>query len=252
MRYPTGPRFRESNPACPAVSLPFKQPTHSKVALTIVRLVLGVATLLAACLFTSGCANVQPPALGASALAEAQTFPFFRVYWVGPRFGTQPLAAADGLRNYIPVAGDSVYYGDCATGKGAGLGGSGCVLPLQVTTTVYARHANAPLGAQRNTVLRGVPAVIYDGGDSIELYTGRLAVDVFSENLSEGLRAVSALRPLNAPGSATAPLPPPVYCPGLSGPRPAAVKATLRHLPGHACQRVAATLAVDRALFGKG
>lgn len=233
------------------MSLPFKQPTHSKVALNIARLVFGVATLVATCLLVSGCANVQPGPLGTGALAEAQTFPFFRVYWVGPRFGSEPLAAADGLRNYIPTAGDSVYYGDCATGKGAGLGGSGCVLPLQVTTLVYARHANAPLGAQRNTVLRGVPAVIFDGGDSIELYTGRLAVEVFSESLSDGLRAVSALRPLNAPGSATAPLPPPVYCPGLSGPRPVAVQAALRNLPGHACQRVAATLAVDRALFGK-
>jgi hypothetical protein len=234
------------------VSLPFKQTTHSKVALNIVRLVLGVATLLAACLLASGCANVQPGPLGASALAEAQTFPFFRLYWVGPRFGSEPLAAVDGLRNYISSVGDSVYYGNCATGKGAGLGGNGCVLPLQVTTLVYTRHANAPLGPQRNTVLRGVPAVIFNGGESIELYTGRLAVNVFSENLSNGLRAVNALRPLNAPGSATAPLPPPVYCPGLSGPRPAAVQAALLDLPGHACQRVAATLAVDRALFGKG
>ncbi len=249
---PPDPGSRESNPACPAVSLPFKQPTHSKVALNIARLVFGVTTLLAACLLASSCASVQPGPLGASALAEAQTFPFFRVYWVGPRFGSEPLAAADGLRNYISSVGDSVYYGNCATGKGAGLGGNGCVLPLQVTTLVYARHANAPLGPQRNTVLRGVPAVIFDGGDSIELYTGRLAVDVFSEGLSDGLRAASALRPLNAPGSATAPLPPPVYCPGLSGPRPAAVQAALRNLPGHACQRVAATLAVDRALFGKG
>ncbi len=214
------------------MSLPFKQPTHSKVALNIARLVFGVTTLIAACLLAGGCANVQPGPLRTSALAEAQTFPFFRVYWVGPRFGSQPLAAADGLRNYIPPAGDSVYYGDCATGKGAGLGGSGCVLPLQVTTLVYARHANAPLGSQRNTVLRGVPAVIFDGGDSIELYTGRLAVNVFSEDLTAGLRAVSALRPLNAPGSATAALPPPVYCPGLSGPSPRPCKPPFATSPG--------------------
>jgi hypothetical protein len=233
------------------VSLLFKQPTHSKVALPTVRSVLGVTALLAACVLTGGCATVQPAPLAAGPLAEAQTFPFFRVYWVGPRFGSAPLAAADGLRNYISSAGDSVYYGNCASGKG-GLGGNGCALPLQVTTTVYTRHANALLGAQRNVLLRGVPAVIYEGGNSIELYTGRLAIDVYSENLAAGLGAVRALRPLNAPGSAGAPLPPPVYCPGLSGPRPAAVQAALRDLPGHACQRVAATLAVDRALFGKG
>ncbi len=217
-------------------------------------LAFSLAALLAAsaCLAAGGCATVQPAPLGVRELAEAQTFPFYRLYWVGPRFGSDPLAAADGIRNYNSAVGDSVYYGDCASGKAAGLGGNGCVLPLQVATLIYARHANAPLGPQRNVLLRGVPAVIYDGGDSIELYSGRLAIDVFSEGLSDGLRAVHALRPLNAPGSAVALLPPPVYCPGLSGPRPAAVRAVLRNLPGHACQKVAQTLAVDRALFGKG
>jgi hypothetical protein len=30
------------------------------------------------------------------------------------------------------------------------------------------------------------------------------------------------------------------------------VRAALLDLPGHACQKVAATLKIDRALFGKG
>jgi len=206
---------------------------------------------LLACLTAGGCANVQPPPLRSSELAEAQTFPFFRVYFVGPRFDGRPLAAADGLHNYKAATGTSVYYGDCASGRGA-LGGNGCVLPLQVATRIYTRRANAPLGPQRNAVLRGVPAVVYEGGRSIELYTGRVAVDVYSEDLAEGLRAVGALRPLNAPGSAAGPLPPPVYCPGLTPARPAAVQAVLRNLPGRPCRKVARTLAIDRALFGKG
>ena len=86
----------------------------------------------------------------------------------------------------------------------------------------------------------------------MELYSGRVAIEVFSDDLPEALRAIGALRPLNAPGSAVGALPPPVYCPGLSGPRPAAVRAALLDLPGHACQKVAATLKIDRALFGKG
>ncbi len=211
------------------------------------------AALLAAlaCVLAGGCATDQPAPLTVHELAEAQAFPFYRVYWVGPRFGSYRLVAADGRNNYISTTGDGVYYGNCVSGKSSAFG-SGCVLPLQVTTLIYTRHANAPLGPQRNVLLRGVPAVIFDGGSSIELYSGRVAIDVFSGGLSEGLRAVRALRPLNASGSAAQPLPPPVYCPGLSGPRPAAVAAALRDLPGHACQRVAATLAVDRALFGKG
>jgi hypothetical protein len=209
-----------------------------------------LASLLAAA-SAAGCANVAPPPPRSSELAEAQTFPFFRVYFVGPRFGARPLAAADGIHNYNAATGTSVYYGGCASGRG-GLGGNGCVLPLQVATLLYARHANAPLGPQRNTVLRGVPAVVYDGGRSIELYTGRVAVDVYSEDLAAGLRAVAALRPLNAPGAAAGPLPAPVYCPGLVPARPAAVQAVLRNLPGRPCLQVARRLSVDRALFGKG
>ena len=94
--------------------------------------------------------------------------------------------------------------------------------------------------------------MIYEGGNSIELYSGRLAIDVFAEGPAAGLRAVRALRPLNAPGSPTEHLPPPVYCPGLSGPRPAALKTLLHNLPGHPCLKAAQALAVDRALFGKG
>jgi hypothetical protein len=214
-----------------------------------------LAAALAACVAAAaaGCGGGggQPAPLGARALAEAQTFPLYRVYWVGPRFGSHALIAADGLHGYSSAGGENVYYGDCASGTSAALGG-GCVLPLQITTTIYARHANAPLGAQRNVLLRGVPAVIYDGGRSIELYSGRVAIDVYAEGLAAGLRAVSALRPLNAPGAAVGPLPAPVYCPGLTPARPAAVQAALAALPGRPCQRAAQALAIDRGLFGKG
>ncbi len=206
----------------------------------------------ALCLLAGGCATTQPAPIATVELAQAETFPYYPIYWVGPRFGPYVLAAADGRYNYVSATGDSVYYGNCVSGKTTALGGGGCELPVQVTTLIYTRHANAPLGAQRNAVLRGVPAVIYDGGHSIELYSGRTAIDVFSDEPSAALRAVAALRPLNAPGSALRSLPPPVFCPGLSRPRPPAVQAVMSHLPGHPCQRVAATLAVDRALFGKG
>jgi hypothetical protein len=233
---PARPRRRPRPPARP------RRTPHALAAL-----LAALAALLA-----GGCATQQPAPLGVRELAEAQTFPFYRVYWVGPRFGAWRVVAADGRYNYVSTAGDGVYYGNCVTGKSTALGGSGCELPLQVTTLIYIRHANAPLGPQRNALLRGVPAVIFDGGHSVELYSGRVAIDVFSDDLSEALRAIGMLRPLNAPGSAAEPLPPPVYCPGLSGPRPAAVEAALRNLPGHACQQVAATLAIDKALFGKG
>ncbi len=128
-------------------------------------------------------------------------------------------------------------------------GGGSCVLPLQVTTVIYRLHSNTTLGKQRNIVVRGVPATVYDGGRSIELYTGRVAIDLFSDTFAHAYAAAQALLPLNAPGSAHGDLPPPIYCPGLSGEQSAQVKLVMEHLPGHACQKASAALAfADRLL----
>ncbi len=204
--------------------------------------VAACCTALAGAALLGGCGAGHPKAIGAGTLAEAQTFPYFRVYWVGPRFLGQPLAAADGQKGYISSVGDSVYYGDCVKGKGI-FGGGSCVLPLQVTTVVYRLHSNATLGRQRNIVVRGVPATVYDEGRSIEVYSGRVAIDLFSNTFAHAYAAALALRPLNAPGSATTDLPPPIYCPGLSGAQSAQVKSVMEHLPAGACQQAGAALA---------
>jgi hypothetical protein len=196
-----------------------------------------------------GCGTSHPGPISASELAEAQTFPYYRVYWVGHSFNGHPLAAADGLRGYINTVGDSVYYGDCVQSKGI-FGGGSCLLPLQVTTVVYRLHSNSALGPQSNTVVRGVPATVYDGGRSIEIYTGRVAVDVFSDTFAHALKASNELLPLNAPGSISGHLPPPVYCPGLSGSLGAGLARVMADLPGHACQRAAAQVAYAEAVSG--
>ena len=118
--------------------------------------VLLLAALLA--LGAAGCATTgRPRPIDAGSLAEAQTFPYYKVYWVGRSFQGSPLAAADGLRGYNAAVGDSVYYGDCVQHKGI-FGGGSCILPLQLTTVLYRLHSNATLGPQRNVVIRGVPA----------------------------------------------------------------------------------------------
>jgi hypothetical protein len=210
-----------------------------------------VLAALLACLLAGGCATTHPAPIATRELAEAQTFPYYPIYWTGSRFGAYPLAAADGRKSYNSAIGDSVYYGDCVAGKSSALGESGCELPLQITTVLYRMASTASLGPHRNALLRGVPAAIYDGGRSIQLYSGRLAINVFSDSLSDAVRAVRLLRPLNAAGSATGPLPSPVYCPVLSGPQPARVQAAMHRLPHRACQRAAAALRADIALFGK-
>jgi hypothetical protein len=196
-----------------------------------------LATLCAA-LAAGGCATGHPRPITAGTLAEAETFPYFRVYWAGPSFAGQPLAAADGQVGYNSGVGDSVYYGDCVQRKGI-FGGGSCLLPLQVTTVIYGLHSNSTLGPQSNLVIRGVPATVYDEGRSIELYSGRLAIDIFSDTFAHAHQAALELRPLNAPGSASGKLPPPVFCPGLSGAISAPLSGVMASLPGHACQRAA-------------
>ena len=209
-----------------------------------------IPSLLAALLLVvalGGCATGRPPPIEAGGLAEARTFPYYRIYWVGPSFDGSPLAAADGLRGYKAAVGDSIYYGTCVHGKGI-FGGGSCLLPLQLTTVFYRLHSNATLGPQRNLVTRGVPATIYDEGRSIEIYTGRVAIDVFSDTFAHALRASQEVLPLNAPGSSAGNLPPPVYCPGLSGHIDAAVSAVLERLPGRICQRTRAQSAFANRL----
>jgi hypothetical protein len=207
-----------------------------------------LCALLLAALALAGCGTARPRAVDANELAEAQTFPYFRVYWAGRSFLGQPLAAVDGQKGYLSSIGDSVYYGDCVHNKGI-LGGGSCVLPLQVTTVIYELHSNAALGAQRNIVVRGVPATVYDGGRSIELYSGRLAIDVFSNSYAHAYAAAQALYPLNAPGSAHGDLPPPIFCPGLSGAQSADVKRVMSALRAHACQRASAALAFAKSVY---
>ena len=205
---------------------------------------------ICAALAAGGCSTSHPRPILASELAEAQTFPYFRVYWVGPSFDGRPLAAADGLKGYIAGVGDSVYYGDCVQGKGL-VGGGSCLLPLQVTTVIYVLHDNTALGTQSNMLIRGVPATVYDEGDAIEIYTGRVAIDIFSDSFAHALQASDELRPLNAPGSAAGELPAPVYCPGLSGPVGTSLARVMASLPRHVCQQTAAQQAYTKAITGK-
>jgi hypothetical protein len=200
-----------------------------------------------AALAAGGCGTSHPPPIGAGALAEAQTFPYYRVYWVGPTFIGRPLAAVDGQKGYLAAVGTSVYYGDCVHQKGI-FGGGSCVLPLQVTTVIYHLHRNATLGPQRNIVVRGVPATVYDEGRSIEVYSGRVAIDIFSDSFEHAYRAALQVRPLNAPGSPAGRLPPPVYCPELSGAMDAHLQKVMEHLPGHACQKASAAVAFAKSL----
>jgi hypothetical protein len=213
--------------------------------MTAARLIaLAAACALAAAwaLALAGCSTQHPRPIARDALSEAQTFPYYKLYWVGPSFEGHPLAAADGLAGYNANVGDSVFYGDCVRSKGI-FGGGSCLLPLQVTTVLYRLHSNSTLGPQHNILVRGVPATVYDEGRSIEIYSGRVAIDIFSDTYAHAIAAARALLPLNAPDSPTGKLPPPIYCPGLAGSVDARLARILNRLPRRVCQQTRAQLA---------
>jgi hypothetical protein len=225
--------------AMPAATAPSRRRRSARAVLAL----LGVGAALA----IGGCGTSHPRPILVGELAEAQSFPYFRVYWVGPSFDGYPLAAADGINGYLPGVGDSVYYGDCVGGKGI-LSDGNCQLPLQVTTVIYVLHSNSSFESQRNIVVRGVPATVYGEGHSLEIYTGRVAIDIFSDSFAHALQATHELYPLNAPGSAAGDLPPPVYCPGLAGTIPPGVARVMADLPRHVCQQTAAQEAYTKAV----
>jgi hypothetical protein len=204
----------------------------------------------------AGCATGPPPPASQQELSYAETFPFFKLYWVGREFAHAPVTAVDGLASYDPATGETVYYGDCKLHGGL-LGGSllgegECELPLRITSVIYVPRSNAPLGAQRNTLIRGVPAVIYERGTAIELYTGHLAIEIRAEGSAQAMLAAQLMRPLNAPGTAGERLPLPTYCPGLVGPTGRRLATVLAHLPDQACKRREAAEAEAQAERSRG
>ena len=175
-----------------------------------------MAAALAATVALGGCTTHPAPPISASYLAAARAFNKFTVYWAGRSVDGVPLTAADNLYNFVNSSvGFAMYYGDCES-RGA-FRTAGCTLPLKITTSIYVPHSNVPLGPQQNVRLRGVPAVIFGGGDDIEIYTDRQSIDIVADSPQRALAAVDALEPFNRTPTADFPaFPQPYFQPGLS------------------------------------
>ena len=168
---------------------------------------------LAATTLLAGCTTHAPPPLGPHDLGSPRSFRLFPIYWAGFRFEGIPLTQVDRGRDYDPSLGMRVYYGSCL--RSNPLVAGSCTLPLEINTVAYKPHANVGFGELVRATIRGVPAVIYDHGDSIELYSGTVAIDVFADNPSRAWRAAQALRPLNTRGNSKEALPHPLYRPAI-------------------------------------
>jgi hypothetical protein len=178
---------------------------------------IALAATVAATAALAGCTTHQVPPLSAAAIAGAREFKQYTIYWAGLQVGNARLTQADSPLYFYNSAqiGFTMYYGNCE--PRGGLRDGGCTLPLKITTSFYTAHSDASFGPQRWVHFHGVPAVIYDGGDDIEIYTQSKQVDIVADSPARALAAAQALTPFNRGVSVDDPaFPAPYYTPNPS------------------------------------
>jgi hypothetical protein len=186
-----------------------------------------LAAIVALGALLAGCSTHPVGPISVTALASARHFKEYTVYWAGLEVDGVHLTEADSptlFSLYTPV-GFIVYYGNCE-GRGP-LRDGGCTLPLKITTNIYESHSDASFGPQHWIEIHGVSAVVYGGGDDLEIYTDHQDIDIVADSPARAMAAAAALEPFNRTPSANWPaFPQPVYTPnppqaplaGASGP----------------------------------
>jgi len=186
-----------------------------------------LAVIVAFGALLAGCSTHPVGPISAAELDSARHFKEYTVYWAGLEVDGVRLTEADSptlFSLYSPV-GFIFYYGNCE-GRGA-LRDGGCTLPLKITTNIYESHSDASYGPQHSIEIHGVPAVVYGGGDDLEIYTDHQDIDIVADSPARAMAAAAALEPFNRTPSASWPaFPQPVYTPnppqaplaGTSGP----------------------------------
>jgi hypothetical protein len=144
------------------------------------------------------------------------------VYWLGGSF--RGLAITEVAHD--PGGAFSLRYGDCLRG-----GQGTCVPPLRVVTSPDNSFLPAGRAPHRTALIRGVPALVAQGGQTIEIPTGAVVVGIYAQSPSLAAAAARTLVPINAIGSADAPLPRPLPDTGFAAkPLPSQVPAQPRAL----------------------
>jgi hypothetical protein len=122
----------------------------------------------------------------------------YPVYWAGGSF--QGMQITEALED--PGGAFSVQYGDCLEG-----GQGTCVAPLRVVTSPDNSFLPGSSTLRRTTRLRGVEALIAQGGATIEIPTGGVVVDIQAKDPRVAGAAAETIVPINGIGAPQAPLP---------------------------------------------
>lgn len=177
-------------------------------------LAISVLVVLAAvgAVIGSGSISTDLPA-PKSTFSSTQTKAFrqFELYNAGSEVAGLSLVAT--LRSDQPRANwVSFIYGECDAGQDGG-----CAPPAEVqiwpaclrNPAVFVKNLEL-LRAEDPIILRGVPAIFYEGGTRLEIQTGRSTVVIFGQSRELVSRIASDLEGVNLAVSRTQGLPAPV------------------------------------------
>lgn len=164
--------------------------------------VLALSALGFGCAVLAGCGNtVQGHPVSEGTLQALVAVNRMPIYWLGETFKGMSLTQV--TEDYGGAY--SMEYGNCAIG-----GQNTCVSPLQIVTSPedsFRPGSTSHTGTIRE---RGRTALLLEGGDTIEIATGRVMVDIYATNSELALAASSIMVPINQPGLPGSPLPAPV------------------------------------------
>jgi hypothetical protein len=146
----------------------------------------------------------------------------YPVYWLGRSFAGMAITDA----KHDPSGAFSVQYGDCVEG-----GQSTCVPALRVVTSPDNSFVAGGKTAKRSVQVRGVGAVLTQGGQTIEIATAGVVVGVYADSPHLAAAAARKIVPINQAGTPGDPLPARLPDTGFgSTPLPSQVPSPLRAL----------------------
>lgn len=166
--------------------------THTARALALLPLLALCALALGACSDT-----LQDKPVPHNELESLMMEPY-PVYWLGGSFHGYKITEA----SLDPGGAATIQYGDCVEG-----GQSTCVTPVRVVTSPDNTFIPVGRAPHRTTPLRGVAAVLAEGGKAVLFATGPVVVAIYAVHPSLAAAASEDVVPINAPGSPGDPLP---------------------------------------------
>jgi hypothetical protein len=143
-----------------------------------------------ACLL-AGCGDtIQSQSPPASALETLEVTQHYPVYWLGLSFDGLRLSAVSS----DPSGAYSLQYGSCVSG-----GPETCVAPVELVSSPdnsFLPGAGGGAGAQ----IRGVKALLLQGGRVVEIATGAGVIDIHARRRRLALAAAQQMVPVNELG----------------------------------------------------